>query len=372
MVVSSAFKQLSMVLAELESSGTDIQHAGVNEDLTGSTAEVTAELAVEVPLLSGTETGDQVSIAATDAEIVDGQVAVDLTVTVSGQGDEQIGTTGSSGDSSTGVGSAARTTPAYKDPEALQAVYEQHDTFPEMTDALQVDVTSETVRRHMVDHGIHDPADATPSSLEAQVGTGSDEADSTTGGTETTESTSTDAEIPTGTEQVGETQSGTGEASETRATGSTTADGPRQEPGREDSPAVSDGSAESEAPGTGSAVTDGGNPATDEPTATADSPWADRPVTEAVAAAPDADDAGGPVGGGLDLPATLTVAGLADTINQSRTVHEVARHADLDRGTARQLLERFDLIHLVSHPLATDRITVSVEEVVGRIGATGQ
>ncbi len=45
---------------------------------------------------------------------------------------------------------------AYRDPQRLQEVYETHETFQEMRDALGVDVTPQTVRRHMIKHGIHE------------------------------------------------------------------------------------------------------------------------------------------------------------------------------------------------------------------------
>jgi hypothetical protein len=49
--------------------------------------------------------------------------------------------------------------PPYKDPNELRVVYETHDTFAEMTDALGVDVTPQTVRNHMIEHGIHEPSE---------------------------------------------------------------------------------------------------------------------------------------------------------------------------------------------------------------------
>ncbi len=51
-----------------------------------------------------------------------------------------------------------RDRPPFEDPELLAAVYEDCDTFAEMVDALGMDVTPETVRRYMIDHGIHQPA----------------------------------------------------------------------------------------------------------------------------------------------------------------------------------------------------------------------
>lgn len=48
--------------------------------------------------------------------------------------------------------------PPYEDEEYLRAIYQQFDTFSEMRDAIEMDVSTETVRRYMIDAGIHDPS----------------------------------------------------------------------------------------------------------------------------------------------------------------------------------------------------------------------
>lgn len=47
--------------------------------------------------------------------------------------------------------------PPYEDTEYLRAIYERFDTFSEMREAIEMDVSTETVRRYMIDAGIHDP-----------------------------------------------------------------------------------------------------------------------------------------------------------------------------------------------------------------------
>lgn len=47
--------------------------------------------------------------------------------------------------------------PPYDDVEYLRAIYEQFDTFSEMRETFEMDVSTETVRRYMIDAGIHDP-----------------------------------------------------------------------------------------------------------------------------------------------------------------------------------------------------------------------
>lgn len=50
-----------------------------------------------------------------------------------------------------------RDVPPFRDPELLAEVYESCDRFVDMAEALDMDVTGETVRRYMIEHEIHDP-----------------------------------------------------------------------------------------------------------------------------------------------------------------------------------------------------------------------
>jgi hypothetical protein len=50
-----------------------------------------------------------------------------------------------------------RDVPPFKDPDLLAEVYDSCETFAEMADALEMDVTAETVRRYMIDFDIHEP-----------------------------------------------------------------------------------------------------------------------------------------------------------------------------------------------------------------------
>ncbi|AUV82369.1 hypothetical protein C2R22_12545 [Salinigranum rubrum] len=45
----------------------------------------------------------------------------------------------------------------HRDPDVLARVYDEHDTFAEMTAALDVDVGAQAVRKQMIRHGIHEP-----------------------------------------------------------------------------------------------------------------------------------------------------------------------------------------------------------------------
>jgi hypothetical protein len=216
-----------------------------------------------------------------------------------------------------------------------------------MTEALGVDVTSETVRRHMIEYDIHDPDDTRPKSyIDAMA------SKETSDNTDTTEFHAADT---TGTE----TESPSGADPET---GVLTADEQT-----DTSSGVSDEVATQEAT---SAVTDGGNVTVDS--ATKGSPFATTLVSELVAEVSPQQCTDPTVRPDIDLPETLTVAELADAIDQSQTVHGVTQHIGVNRSAAKQFLEKFGLIDLVSHRLAADQITVSPDEVVRRINAASQ
>ena len=358
MGVSTAFKELSEALARLESSGTDIQHAAVNQDVSDPDTSVTADLTVTVPLPTAEETGGAVSIEATDASVKDGRVAAELTVTASGT---PTGT-GSASDLRAPVdapdGSTPASLPAYKDSEALEAAYEQYDTFPEMTDALGVDVTPETVRRNMIKYDIHDPKDTTPESRANAVARGSESTPAADDSPPPADGTPESSSAPT--------RGGSSAAASTDPEGVSE----RQSESELDPHAESGSqtSAESEPESSPqSAVTDGGSATTADASGEGQ-PRTHRPVDD-VLTEPFSGAESGTRDGGLDLPEGLTVGDLTDAVNRSRTVHEAARQTGLSQSTARRLLQVTDLIHFVSRSLAADQVTVSSDEVVRRLTA---
>lgn len=89
--------------------------------------------------------------------------------------------------------------PPFRDPELLAEVYESCDTFTEMPEALGMDVTAETVRRYMIDFGIHEPNTYNTSS------SSSDTID-----TETETDTEIDSDTDTGVDTDPATIAGTG------------------------------------------------------------------------------------------------------------------------------------------------------------------
>jgi len=143
-----------------------------------------------------------VEVDVTDASIgTDGVVTA--TLAASAPVDDGSGTTtrmvtsaanGSDGQPGSGRGSDV---PPFRDAELLAEVYGSCDTFAEMTDEIGMDVTAETVRRYMIDHGIHEPNSYATSDTDGADDAGSDgggatapeAADRDTGGSETDDPT---------------------------------------------------------------------------------------------------------------------------------------------------------------------------------------
>jgi len=164
MVVSDAFETFTQVLECVESSETEVKTVSVRGQTTADNDEISADLTLATPIFGGVSLHDDVSVDAEEFDLTDKRIEIDVTVTVPVGTDIPVPSEnrGGASDELAETLSQSDSVPAYKDPEALQAAYDACDTFPEMTEALDADVTSETVRRYMVEYDIHDPTDTTP------------------------------------------------------------------------------------------------------------------------------------------------------------------------------------------------------------------
>lgn len=199
----------------------------------------------------------------------------------------------------------------HRDPERLGEVYEACDTFEEMTEALDVDVTAQTVRRSMMSLGIHDPEDDAGSPL-GSPGAADD-----------------------GPPDVDERVDGPPEGGE-RVDGTTDVDEADGEDARVAD--VPSGAGDAGAPGdvdsTASDADESG--ASDDSTADGDD------ATEAVP--PEVDEA---------LPAAVDGAEFVRAVREAKTLYEVQRSLDMARGEVQNLLAEFDLLDLVHGRVAT-------------------
>lgn len=198
MSLSDVHRRLADLIDRVEASDVRVTAASPEDDATDGTvtAELTVELSVEGDRKQGTTAGDATPTSDVAAAEGDDSAATETEDDEEPPADDtdEPASDGGTGDSSdapsaeisetaspsvpckhgdcdatfetphgmkihytkTHVGSDAAV-PAYRDPERLREAYEAHDTLTEVREALDADVAVTTIRRHLLDHGIHDP-----------------------------------------------------------------------------------------------------------------------------------------------------------------------------------------------------------------------
>jgi hypothetical protein len=234
----------------------------------------------------------------------------------------------------------------HRDPERLREVYETHETFEEMTEALGVDVTAQTVRRSMMSLGIHDPGTDGPERA---------------GGTE--EPTNDDG-------QSGDGQADSGQSEDERAGGEKDEGDPTagdEGAGGEDDegdPMADDGRADAGEQG--------------PPEDTAGAGEADPVEPSADGGALD-DEAARERAGAVDdlLPAAVDGETFVGAVRTADTLYEVQRELGMGREAVQSLLAELDLLDLVHGRVATrserDVQRAEIERrIVERAGPAGE
>lgn len=328
-MISAAFEELTVLLKGLESSEAEIQNVTLADQYPDTADEITAELTVSVPVFAGVSLQDEVTIEAENMDVQNRRISVDLSVTIpvntENASQPVSGHRTSTSQLLADSQSRENSVQVYKDPDALQAVYEEYDTFPEMTEALGTDVTSETVRRYMVEYDIHDPTDNTPQSHSFS---------------QTVSQSQTDSEG--------------------------------------DDHDASDAVSESLQPSNLDETTDGGYVDTQSSRTSAVDRENDMSDVESSALGSQslaeliAEKEGEPaddkvVADGLGITPNLTIAEFADIINRSNTIHEVKQQLDMSQSNTRRLLRELNLIDIVTNRLAANQINVSHAEIARRI-----
>ncbi|AKU08184.1 hypothetical protein [Haloferax gibbonsii] len=244
--------------------------------------------------------------------------------------------TGTKTETSATAATDADSVPAHHDPVRLREAYEACETFKEMTDALGVDVTPQTVRNQMIQRGIHEPesygASTEPGDEPRQPEPSVSVEDSTSG---------TDQSPPVGTEDTdgAAVERDTPDDAETDA--------------NDESTSVSESDSETD-------------PATDTDT---------EPVAaetdETSTTAEDASTA-------TELPPLPASVSSLDCSTEdvcaavagAKTLYEVERRLGLDRAEVRELLTALDLLDLVTGRMARrDQSAASPADVRMRVCA---
>lgn len=194
--------------------------------------------------------------------------------------------------------------PPYEDTEYLQQLYDSCDTFTEMSQTIEMNVTSETVRRYMIESSIHTPSTYN-TSIEAEQ---ADQA--------TNEDAETKTEIESDMDMNADTDTDT------------------------DTDADTDTEAAKPASDQSLSVTDSMEPSPGE-----------QLVTD-----------------GIGLPEGLQIADIMDAVTDSSTLYEVQRDLGLERQRTQELLQQLNLLDLVMGRLADNpERDVSYEEMATRI-----
>ena len=152
------------VSTEVEISFPVAASGGPDRGVTACTPTVGSDGTLELSLATGIPITPH-EHEAVEIEPVDASFEGDGTVTVTFSGTITAGDGVPSGadsrpagdDKGTTDGGVTDDTPPFRNPELLEEVYESHETFADMAEALEMDVTGETVRRYMIDYNIHQP-----------------------------------------------------------------------------------------------------------------------------------------------------------------------------------------------------------------------
>ncbi|GGN20564.1 hypothetical protein [Halarchaeum nitratireducens] len=154
-------------VTETEARATVTYHVGPNAEDIGEIAladatlddeSLTLTLDANLPTIP---TDDRLDVTPTFLTIEDGALSVLLTVTADDV-DTTSDTAGAAERDATATGTdrserTDRDVPPFEDTELLADIYDSCETFAEMADVIEMDVTAETVRRYMIQHGIHEP-----------------------------------------------------------------------------------------------------------------------------------------------------------------------------------------------------------------------
>lgn len=248
-----------------------------------------------------------------------------------GAGNESFRRGGGRGRDADGLAAARdESVPPYEDEAYLQRLYEACDTFAEMSDRIEMDVSAETVRRYMIDAGVH-----SPTSYELG-GAGGEPEDR---GTSRREPSAGD-----------EAESGSANADATDA-----------------DDAVKRGDGGDETDDTGADADVGEDADVDDAAASADASEDSR--TDSLGRVPPESLPDEQlVADGIGLPDELTLPDVVKAVVDGRTVYDVQRDLGLAHDRTRQLLRQLNVLDLVlCRASEASRREVSIETVTGRI-----
>ncbi|WP_241768360.1 MSCRAMM family adhesin SdrC [Haloferax sp. ATB1] len=255
----------------------------------------------------------------------------------------------------------ADSVPAHHDPVRLREAYEACETFKEMTDALGVDVTPQTVRNQMIQHGIHEPESygaptESASSSESTESTESEDEPQHTGPSNSDEDSASETELSP--ESGGDDTANAAERdTQVDAESDVSAESASASEPKPDPKSVSDQKSASQSDAETDSASDAEPVAvdTDEPRTTTED------ASTATALPP--------------LPASVSsldcsTEDVCAAVTGAKTLYEVERRLGLDRADVREVLTALDLLDLVTGRMARrDASAASPDDVRTRVHA---
>ncbi|POG55573.1 hypothetical protein [Haloferax marisrubri] len=292
------------------------------------------------------------------ASIDDPVEADTVTETNSDADSESNATTSTQTETEADARADADSVPAHHDPVRLREAYEACETFKEMTDALGVDVTPQTVRNQMIQRGIHEPesygAPTESSSSNESADAGDETPQSEPRVSDENRTSETEPEPESGDERdegdegpANATERDTRVDSEADATGEPTS---ASEP--EPDPKSASKSDADTAPASDAEPVAADTDETSEVTEVAPTPATLPPLPASVSSLDCSTE---------DVCAAVTGA---------KTLYEVERRLGLDRADVREVLTALDLLDLVTGRMARrDASAASADDVRTRAHA---
>lgn len=251
--------------------------------------------------------------------------------------------------------------PPYEDETYLQRLYEMCDTFSEMSDRIELDVAGETVRRYMIEAGVHSPTryDNTDDSSDDEE----TEAEAETQTQTESENKVIESEpTPDNIGQIGHKRTNTNTTTHSTSTSTRTSAGVSADSGDEIATAdAADVDVDTDI------QTQTQTPQTQAHTARSGVPGS----TIETLSIPDEQL----VTDGAGLPSDLEISDIVDAVVGARTVYEVQRRLGIEYRQTRDLLDQLDILDLVLRRLSggpdPDR-GVSYEAIAARIQQCAQ
>jgi hypothetical protein len=236
-----------------------------------------------------------------------------------------------------------RDVPPFRDHELLEAVYESCETFAEMVDELGMDVSAETVRRYMIDAGIHEPNSYDTDADDADA----DDTDTDASADDADVGSDVDAEVDGDTDTVASSDTAPGTVDPTTSG----AIGPRSDAATDQGTVLEPAGATDRAGGPDGGPTRTRGAAEGDGDGEAETPASPVVLTD-----------------GIGLPNDVTVERLIETVKRSGTVYEVTRDIGVERDDAIDILRELNLLDLVVGRLATEaERDISRGEVIERL-----